>query len=42
MAIIEIFSAGCSDKVNEEAISWNQKGNAYYSYSLDEESIGAY
>lgn len=42
IAVITIFSAGCSDKVNEEAVSWNEKGNEYYSYSLDEEAIGAY
>lgn len=30
MAVITIFSAGCSDKVNEEAVSWNEKGNEYY------------
>jgi len=42
IVIIAIFSAGCSDKVNQEAVSWNEKGNEYHSYGLDEEAIGAY
>lgn len=25
IVVIAIFSAGCNDKVNEEALSWNQK-----------------
>lgn len=42
IVVIAIFCAGCSDKVNQEAVSWNEKGNEYHSYGLDEEAIGAY